>query len=251
MVDIHRHILAGLDDGPESLEESITMLQMAAESGTTDIVATPHANPRYTYDPEIVDSKIAELQAASASDVRIHRGCDFHLYYENIQQALLQPARYTINGKRYLLVEFSEVTILKSAGEIFGRMQDAGITPVVTHPERNALLARNLDQVGRWVEAGCRVQVTAQSLFGRFGRKATAAAAKLMRRGLVHFIASDAHDAMDRPPVLAEAYRHVADEYGGPCAEVLFVTNPRAVLAGEMVEAAAPLQSAGRKWWLW
>jgi protein-tyrosine phosphatase len=129
--------------------------------------------------------------------------------------------------------------IMNSAGDLFGRMLAAGITPVITHPERNALLARSTEQISRWVDTGCRVQVTAQSFLGRFGRRATRVA-ELMRRGLVHFVASDAHDAKRRPPVLAEAYQHVVERYGALRAEAVFVTNPRAVLEGETVEAAVP-----------
>jgi protein-tyrosine phosphatase len=250
MVDIHSHILYGLDDGPRTLEESMAMVRLAAESGTTDIVATPHANLEYTYKPELVDERIAELAEAAAGAVRIHRGCDLHLYYENIQQVLDDPARFTINRKRYLLVEFSDVTILDSAGEVFKRMLGGGTTPVITHPERNPLLARSLDQITLWVDAGCRVQVTAQSFLGRFGRRAKAAAARLVERGLVHFVASDAHDSEHRPPVMNAAYRYLESEYGKVCADALFVSNPRAVLTGEPVEAAkADLEPA--KWWRW
>jgi protein-tyrosine phosphatase len=250
MVDIHSHILHGLDDGPETLEESVAMIRVAAASGTTDIVATPHADLRFTFRPEVADEKIRELRRVSGSPVAIHRGCDFHLYFENIQRALEDPSRYTINGKRYLLVEFSDLMILDSVSDVFGRMLSAGITPVITHPERNAVLSRRLDGIRQWVEAGCRVQVTAQSFLGRFGKRARAAADELMRFGLVHFVASDAHDAIDRAPVLGEAYQCVARHYGEPCAQALFVSNPWAVLAGDTVEAAIPGVRA-RKWWWW
>ena len=188
-------------------------------------ISLPRRTPlcRYAYRPELVEQRISELTEAAAGVVRIHRGCDFHLYYENIQQALENPARFTINQKRYLLVEFSDVMILDSASEVFNRMLAAGTTPVITHPERNALLARSLDQITRWVPAGCRVQVTAHSFLGRFGRRAKAAAVRLIERGLVHFIASDAHDTEHRPPVMDVAYRYIAKEYGKVCAETLFV----------------------------
>jgi protein-tyrosine phosphatase len=252
MVDIHSHILPGLDDGPATLEESVAMVRMAAESGTTDIVATPHANLEYSFEPELVDRKIAELTEASGAAPRIHRGCDFHLYYENIQRALSDPARYAINGKGYLLVEFSDLLIFPAAGEVFGRMRESGLTPVITHPERNALLARDLEQIRQWVDAGCRVQVTAQSLSGRFGRRVRAAAEEMLRCGLVHFVASDAHDARHRPPVLAEAYRHVAARYGDEHAQALFETNPRAALGGEEVKARLPEPKARPvRWWRW
>src|SRR4026209_534627 len=176
MVDIHSHVLYGLDDGPKTLEESVAMVRMAAAAGTTNLVASPHADMRYTYRHEIVDQKIAELRAATDGAVEIHRGCDFHLYYENIQRALENPAHYTINGRRSLLVELSDLLILKSADKIFERMQAVGITPIVTHPERNQLLARSQEQIAQWVNAGCRVQITARSCLGGFGSVAKSAA---------------------------------------------------------------------------
>jgi protein-tyrosine phosphatase len=250
MVVIHSHILYGLDDGPRTLEESVAMVHMAAASGTTDIVATPHADLRYDFRPEVVEQKISELGEASGGAARIHRGCDFHLCYENIRQALKDPARFTINQKQYLLVEFSDMMIPDSTTEVLERILAAGMTPVITHPERNPLLARGLDRMRHWVDTGCRVQVTAYSFLGRFGSRAKLASEQLIRSGLVHFIASDAHDAKRRPPVMAEAYKHVARRYGKRHAEILFVTNPRAALAGEPVEAALPKPPGRtRKWW--
>src|SRR5271157_2122735 len=98
MVDIHSHILWELDDGAGSLEESIAMLQAARESGTTDIVATPHSNSEFTYQPEAVDRKIRELTARTGGEPKVHRGCDFHLSVDNLDHLLAQPDTYTING---------------------------------------------------------------------------------------------------------------------------------------------------------
>jgi protein-tyrosine phosphatase len=104
VVDIHCHILPGIDDRPRTLEESVTMARVAAASGTTDIVATPHANNRYVYDEAVVEDKLADLRAAARGTVRIHRGCDFHLTPENIRDALAAPAKYSVGGNGYLLV---------------------------------------------------------------------------------------------------------------------------------------------------
>src|SRR5271157_4328314 len=108
MVDIHSHILPGLDDGSRNLEESVAMVRMAAESGTTGIVATPHANMQYPFDPLAVRNKAAEL-AAAVPGVSIFTGCDFHLSFDNIEDALRNPRKYTINRTQYLLVEFPEI----------------------------------------------------------------------------------------------------------------------------------------------
>ena len=224
------------------------MMRLAAESGTTDIVATPHANQEFTFDPGLIERKIAELQAAAGPSPRIHRGCDFHLIMENIDDALAHPAKYAINHKCYVLVEFSGLLIPRTTQEIFSRFQRAGLTPIVTHPERNALLHSRLDQLQSWVESGTLVQVTGQSLLGVFGRSAKSVAAELMDRNLVHFIASDAHDTEHRPPVLREAYDYVEKTWGAARAETLFVTAPQAVIAGNPIVPEDPTPPK-RKWY--
>jgi protein-tyrosine phosphatase len=247
MVDIHSHILAGLDDGARSLEQSIAMIRIAAETGTTDLVASPHANLEFHFDPERVEERLGELEKAGGG-VRLHRGCDFHLYFDNIQDALAHPSKYTINHKGYLLVEFPDVLIAKSTPEVFAQLLQNGMTPIITHPERNFLLHGRMEEMASWVDSGCLVQVTAQSLLGRFGAEARKVAHQLFKRGMVHFIASDAHDDEDRTPRLDLAYKLVAGRYGVERAELLFVTNPRAVIEGEpLPEQPAPAE-AGRKW---
>ncbi len=252
MIDIHSHILAGLDDGAATLEDSVAMVRMAAEAGTTDIVATPHSNLQYRFDPEVVERKIAELADAAGTAPRIHYGCDFHLSFDAIQDALQHPGRYAINHKSYLLVEFSELLIASSSSEIFDRMLAAGVAPVITHPERNWLLQQQVDGLRQWVEKGCLLQVTAQSLLGRFGSRALEFSEQLIEQGLVHVVASDAHDCEHRPPVLSEAFRHIARRYGNDEADRLFVRNPWAILEGEPIEkqgADEEAAVAGRKWY--
>lgn len=251
MVDIHSHILPGLDDGARTLDDAVAMLRLAAESGTTDIVATPHANLEYKFDPELIDAKITELQAAAGPVPRIHCGCDFHLTLENIQDALEHTGKYSINHKRYLLVEFSELLIPKTTQDIFDRLQGAGLTPIITHPERNVLLHTRSSQLQSWVENGALVQITAHSLLGGFGRSAKTVATELMNRNLVHFIASDAHDTKHRTPVLSEAYQHVEKNWGASVAETLFVAAPAAAVAGEPISMAGDNEPAPpkRKWY--
>jgi protein-tyrosine phosphatase len=248
MVDIHCHILPGVDDGAATLEQAVSMVRIAAAAGTTDIVATPHASPRYSFDPELIGLKISELRQATNNLVRIHSGCDFHLSATNIQDALAYPTKYVINHRTYLLVEFSDFLIPPTTDEIFDRMRAVGIVPVITHPERNGRLHDRIDQIRAWVAGDCLVQVTAQSFLGRFGKSAKTFADALMKNSLIHFVASDGHDPKDRPPVLDEAYRYIADTYGASRAAALFVTNPRAALTGEPLE---PLESTPmkRKWY--
>lgn len=248
MVDIHAHILPGLDDGPREFRDSLAMLRLAASTGTTDIVATPHASLQFPYDPEAVRARLAELRAAVGDLVRIHEGCDLQLHYENIRQALDHPGRFSINGKGYLLVEFPDLLIARNMHEIFAQMREAGLTPVITHPERNWLLHQRLEDLEVWVSQGCALQITAQSLLGRFGREARDFAIELLSRNLVHFVASDAHDPEDRTPRLDQARRWVARRYGDEYARILFEENPRAALSGEAIRLPLPPPKRPRFW---
>jgi len=250
MIDIHSHILPGMDDGPATLEECVAMVRLAAQTGTTDIVASPHASLEFSFDSARVDERIAELSAACGNAPRIYRGCDFHLTYDNIQDALAHPDTYTINRRNYLLVEFPDLLIARSSDEIFARMRGAGIIPVITHPERNWLLQQRLPQLERWVASGCCLQVTAQSLLGRFGRQARRYAWELLRRNLAHFVASDAHDPEDRTPRLDLAYQEIARKLGEAHAERVLVSNPRAALEGQALEwCPEPEPPVRRRWY--
>lgn len=233
MIDIHSHILYGLDDGAPDRETSLAMLRMAAETGTTDLVATPHADATYRFDPDLAAGRAADLREASGGVPRLFSGCDFHLHWENIQDALAYPARYTINQKSYLLVEFSDLAISGNSGQILEMLAAAGMRPIVTHPERNHLLQQRLGLLEEWVNLGCALQITAQSLTGDFGRGPRETSEELIERGLVHFVASDAHDCLHRPPRLDLAFDHVSRRWGAPTAERLFLHNPAAALAGD------------------
>lgn len=226
------------------------MVRMAAEHGTTDIVATPHASPAYKFDPARNVERLAQMEERAGGVLRLHTGCDFHLSFDNIQDAIENPLKYTIDHKNYLLVEFSDMLIFHNTAEIFGRLMDAGMIPVITHPERNPLLRQRIDTMAEWVAAGARVQVTAQSLTGRFGKRAEASSHELLRRGMVHVIASDGHDVVHRPPCMDEAFAWLKTNYSEATATLLCVSNPGAALASEpmTVLAAGEAPVAGRRW---
>jgi len=245
VIDIHSHILFGMDDGSPDLETSLEMLRMAGRHGTTDIIASPHANLEYKFDPALIAERKAELESRNDSGVALHLGCDFHLQFENIQDALSNHRKYTIADGPYLLVEFSDLLIFKNTTLIFDDLLSAGMSPIITHPERNPLLQQRLPDLHKWVDMGCALQVTGQSLTGDFGGKALKFAETLMDEGLVHFIASDAHDIKRRPPILDRAFSHVEQRWGVETAEMLCRTNGRAVLAARALEGASPQRRKG------
>lgn len=249
MVDIHSHICYGVDDGSRSIEESLAMLQIAYEGGTTDIVATPHSDLKYHLHPDLVRERLAEMQERIGNKIRIHQGCDFHLFFDNIQNCLADRSNYTINGKRYLMVEFADSSIPKTINDVFTSFLQRDITPVITHPERNHLLMGRLGDMVRWIRSGCLIQVTGSSFTGRFGKSAEANAKKLMDQKMVHFVASDAHDTEWRPPDLREARQIVADGWGEETAERLFETYPRIALTNEYIDCEDPDDVVEKKSW--
>jgi protein-tyrosine phosphatase len=239
MIDIHSHVLWGMDDGAETIEQTLALLKMAAEHGTTEIVATPHADFNYAFQPDLVKQRVAEASAASSGTPPLHRGCDFHLSFENVQDALETPERYTIDGGPYLLVEFPDES-LAGMPQVLSALQRRGLVPIMTHPERQNRLREIPPEFLEWIRQGCLVQLTAQSLLGRFGKRAEESAWQMIERGLAHFVASDGHDEHDRTPRLDTAFEAVARRVSRAAAERLFLENPKAVLAGNKITGAVP-----------
>ncbi len=245
MIDIHHHLLPGIDDGSKDLANSVAMVQMAVEDGITHIVATPHANHTFSYsrerNEELLQAVREALPADTASRVSLGLGCDFHLNFENIEDAHANPRRYTINGTEYLLIELPDFNIPNNLEDALYRMRVDGLTPILTHPERNASLQRRPELLQTWMESGLLVQVTAGSVTGSFGKKAEAVAWRLLRAGSVHFLATDAHDVVRRPPQMTPARQLVAKKLGEETATLLCTTNPLAVFDGRaMPEQFAP-----------
>jgi protein-tyrosine phosphatase len=233
MIDIHCHILPEVDDGPPTWEMALEMCKMAAADGIEHIVATPHANDRYAYDRVCLSGLRDHLQDLVGEKPRLGLGCDFHMSYENVQDAMINPARYLIEGGQYLLVELSNFSIPPQIDESYTRMRQIGITPIITHPERNPILQRTRQRVLEWVDIGCAVQVTASAFTGRWGKAAMEMAEWLLKCEAVHVLASDAHNLKSRPPNLSQARKTVEDLRGQDVATALVEDNPKAVITGQ------------------
>lgn len=233
MVDIHCHILPAVDDGSESWEESIDMCRMAAEDGITHVVATPHANDEYQFDRPRYQAILDELQGRIGGMPQLILGCDFHLSYENVQDALANPGRYNIGNTRYMLIELSEFSVTPQVDHMIYSLVSGGSVPILTHPERNQLLQRAPERVAEWVRMGTVVQVTASSFLGKWGKPALKTARLLMERELVHVVASDAHGTTSRRPNLSQAREFLTKNYGDEIAMALVEDNPRAIVENQ------------------
>lgn len=230
MVDIHSHIVYGVDDGAQTLEESIAILVEAASGGTTDIVATPHANLEYSFDPDTVQSRLDQLRQVNPTNIRIFSGCELHLDFDLLQDAIQNPRKYSINSGAYILVELSERNSLADVPPIMDRLMRLGLIPILAHPERYFILRDQVDAIQALVEQGCLMQLTSQSIMGKFGSGIRKVSQRLLDLQLIHFIASDAHDTRMRNAGLGGCRQLVADEYGEGWAAILLDANPRATL---------------------
>jgi protein-tyrosine phosphatase len=241
MVDIHHHLLFGLDDGSNSIETSVAMAKLAVAEGITHVVCTPHANSHFEFDPNInarkTDALRARLQAEGIA-LTLGSGCDFHLSFDNVQRAKIEPTRFSINGFGYLLVEVPDYGLPPGLTETFYELQLAGLTPILTHPERNPTLQSDPNRLKDWLRGGVLIQVTADSLTGHKGKPAQRMANDLLEKRWVHFLATDAHNTSSRPPRMREAHDLVAEKYGASYAHALCLTNPLAVFLGKQFQSA-------------
>ena len=260
MIDLHVHLLPGLDDGPTTLDEAVEMCRMAQEDGTEVLVAAPHMfNGRFDVARRDVLAGVASLGAAlEEADVSVSIVPAAELGLRNDLARLIRDGEAVTLGDRgrYVLVELGLYDTASTATRILHEIQLAGATPILTHPERNLEVQRNPDVLLPAILADNLVQCTAGSLLGDFGKAARRCVSELLRRRMVHAIASDAHDAVGRRPVLSRAREVVCRLCDESEAHLLFEENPRRLLDGQPAEVSTPVRKpAGRfrellaTWW--
>ena len=277
MIDLHVHILSGLDDGAKTLEESIQMCWISYRDGVRTIVATPHTlNGLYLNDRETILAKVKELNEAlmkfgirnaefgikepnaalhtpqsemffnSAfrtphSALKILPGADIRLS-EMTLPYLDQGKMMTISdGKKYLFLEFPFQGIPYQAEEVIFQIMTRGIIPIITHPERNLEIGQRPQRYYEMIRMGCLGQVTAMSLTGEFGSRVRQIAERLLKNRLIHFIASDAHSTDGRPPILSEGVRAAEKIVGKEEAQKMVTKYPQAILEGRKPDVPEPI----------
>jgi protein-tyrosine phosphatase len=232
LIDLHSHVLPGLDDGAADMDEALAICRAAADDGIEVLAATPHVRAHdYPTTAEQMEAAFAELSAAAAGIVRLVPGGELDV--AELQRPVEELRRFALAGNpRYLLVETPYLGWPLDLGERLFALRASGITPVLAHPERNAEVQSRPELLEPLVTSGTLVQVTAGSVDGRLGRRAKACAAALVERGFVHLLASDGH----APSVRAIGMRAAADALGDPAlAQWLTVDVPRAIVDGTRV----------------
>lgn len=255
MIDLHCHILPGLDDGPASLEESLAMASAAVASGIDTVVATPHTlNSVYTNHIDRIEEQAGELrQALDEREIplMVHAAAEVHFDPELMDRVGSGEAA-TINKGRYLLLELPAHNLPPRLEETIFSLQLAGLTPVLAHPERNLIFQHNLEKLVQLIQMGALCQVTAHSVIGRFGSEIENHTATMLRSGLVHVIASDSHGPSFRRPDLRAAVDRagsILDNHA--LAMGMVTTTPEKIIAGEPLEPSEPRLEETKKRWFW
>ena len=232
MIDIHCHILPGIDDGARDMAESIELLRIAQSDGIKRIVLTPHIHmSRFentktdiftaltTLKQQAAEQSIA-VELAAAAEVRIDA-----LMLPMIEKNLL-PFLGKYQGQKFLLLELPHSHIPAGSDKLVKWLKMKNITPVIAHPERNRELLKNPDKVKTFQRLGCWFQLTSSSLTGGFGESCKLLSEKYLNEGLFNIVATDAHNTHKRPPILSKAFAQVQLLCGDSTAEALFISNP-------------------------
>jgi protein-tyrosine phosphatase len=229
MIDLHSHILPGIDDGARSMEDSLDIARAAVADGITVIAGTPHVRDDWPTDAGVMENRVVELRA--------------ELEQAGVALAKL-PAeelrRFGLGGTRYLLVETPYYGWPLGLPDTLFALRAQGFVPVLAHPERNAEVQAHPERLAQLVEAGVLVQVTAASVDGRIGKRAQETGLRLIQNSLVHLLASDAHHASVRAVGMADAAKAVG---GGLLAQWLTWDVPAAILGDTEIP---PRPEAGR-----
>lgn len=234
MIDIHSHILYGVDDGANGREETRAMLKIACSEGITDMIATPHfITGANSYTKESLLETYNDVRLLIEEEdlpIVMHLGNELFLD-EYVEKEIENGNGLCLAGTRYVLVELPMLRIPSYTEGVFFRLIQKGYRPVLAHPERNRELYEDLDRLDCWTEMGCLLQINSSSLTGLSGKHAKEVARKLLLEGMVDFVATDCHSHEKRSPRMQAAEKLVIGMVGKESARRIFYTNPEALLA--------------------
>lgn len=251
MIDIHCHILPGIDDGAKTRDDTITMLKSAIDEGIKTIAVSPHHNPEYNNEAPSILEKVEEVRGLVdelSLPIQILPGQEVRAYGQLLND--LEKGRLlTVAGTSdYMLVEFPSNHVPGYAKELFYTMKLKGIQPILVHPERNTGIIENPNLLFEFVEQGVLSQITASSVTGDFGKKIQKLTFQIIDHQLTQFIASDAHNVTSRAFKMKEAFEIIDDKYGSAMAR-LFKDNAESVVNNRGVYAIDPTQIKAKKFW--
>ncbi len=235
MIDLHCHILPGLDDGAATLDEALAMARMAAADGIRTIVASPHITPGvYDNRPDRITAAASAFQERVKQEnipIEIIPGADVRISHEMLWR---KDAYLCINRDgSHLLLEFPHELVPPGSERFIEALRAKGLVAVITHPERNAEIQRRPARLEPFIKMGCLVQVTAMSLTGEFGPRAQQVVEGFLKEGWVDVIATDAHDTAKRPPILSRAVRRAEALVGVEAARAMVFEMPEKIVKGE------------------
>lgn len=250
MIDIHSHILFGVDDGPKNLYETLEMLQQAVDEGITEIISTSHSfHPQYNVPAKQVIEQIANIQEQlqlNEIPLKIHAGQEVRLV-ENIVQLLERGEILTLANSNYLLLELPSSTVPNYTRRIINLLQEQGITPIIAHPERNKAIAEKPSRLEILLREGAVAQITAGSLAGHFGSAIQKLSLDLVKANLVHTYGSDAHNVTTRPFLFDEGLNFLEKKKQLDAVDLLLENNMRIIENKKMILFEP--EEIQKKWW--
>ena len=251
MIDLHSHFLYGVDDGPATLLGSMELLQQAEQTGITSILATPHltehSSQRDQLKIQAVFNEIKGHLAESRLQISIQLAAEVY-YSTNMIKWAEQSWPLIGSRRKCMLFDIPLQLIPTDLPETIFQLVRRKITPIMAHPERNSQLQKEPHQLAEWIRLGCIMQMDAGSLTGAFGRTCQRFSTQLLSQGLIHLVASDAHDCgMRNFLLLARARQLVEKKYGPEWVQYLFIDNPQRILTGEPLLQFLQAASTGRR----
>lgn len=251
MIDMHCHLLFGVDDGPETIEGTMRMMEEATSEGITHIVVTPHAySPHYHVPATEVESQVRimnDVIKASTIDLTLVTGQEVRIH-EHLVMNVLNKDILTIANSRYLLLELPTHHVPAYTIRIIQSLLEEGIVPIIAHPERNKGIAEKPERLERLIRHGALAQVTAGSLAGHFGKNVQTLSFQLIEANLIHAYGSDAHNISNRPFLFDKGLEVLGKKMGMEMVDMYLSNNQRIVQNNSLViyEPEIPVL---RKWW--